>query len=75
MGYDKQLRIKFNAPLQSGDTETTTFGCRANNPDICANCYLEDVCAFCRVDHICVKPSAAWKKQYKKLVEAQDADQ
>ena len=67
MGYDKKLKIKFGAPLQEGDTEVSTRGCRANNPDICANCYLDDVCAFVRPDGICLKPTAAWKKQFIKL--------
>lgn len=72
MGYDKKLKRGFNAPLHEGDTETTTFGCRANNPDICANCYLENVCAFTRSDMICTRPTAAWKKQYQKLKEAEN---
>lgn len=33
----KELTISFNAPLNPQDTETQTFGCRANNPDICRN--------------------------------------
>ncbi len=70
MGFDKELKVKFGAPLQNGDTETTTRGCRANNPNICANCYLDGVCAFVREDGICIHPTAAWKKQYHKLKEA-----
>ena len=31
---DKNLKIPFSAPLNDGDTETTTYGCRQNNPDI-----------------------------------------
>ena len=33
----KTLKIPFNAPLNEKDTELQTYGCRANNPDICAN--------------------------------------
>ena len=33
----KDLLIPFNAPLHSQDTELQTYGCRANNPDICGN--------------------------------------
>lgn len=69
MAYDRKLKVKFNAPLQEGDTELTTRGCRANNPDICANCYLDGICAFVRPDGICMKPTAAWKKQFTKLAE------
>jgi len=67
---EKTLRIDFNAPLNNGDTETTTYGCRANNPDICSNCYMPNICAFSSKDGICHKPSRAWKKQYQKLKEA-----
>ena len=63
----KELRISFNAPLLEGDTEIQTYGCRANNPDICKNNGIEDICAFESEDHICKTPSLAWKKQYLKL--------
>lgn len=69
MKCEKELKVNFNAPLSENDTENQTFGCRANNPDICGNAYLEGVCAFVTVDHICRKPSTAWKRQYKKLRE------
>jgi hypothetical protein len=64
---EKELRIPFHAPLNSQDTEKQTYGCRANNPDICANNRLSGVCAFTSQDGICRKPSRAWKKQYMKL--------
>ena len=63
----KEIKVKCSAPLHELDTETQTYGCRANNPDICKNCYLDTVCAFVRDDHLCLSPSAAWKKQYQKL--------
>lgn len=63
----KDLKIPFNAPLNEKDTEYQTYGCRANNPDICASNELEGVCAFSSSDCICKKPSRAWKKQYAKL--------
>lgn len=66
---EKNLKIGFHAPLNSQDSETQTFGCRANNPDICANNGMPNVCAFVSADHICRKPSKAWKKQYHKLNE------
>ena len=65
----KQLHFAFNSPLNGQDSETQTYGCRANNPDICANCYLPGVCAFSSDDNLCKKPSRAWKKQYQKLRE------
>lgn len=55
---EKELRVPFNAPLNEVDTELQNYGCRQNNPDICA---------FVNKDGICRKPSHAWKKQYQKL--------
>ncbi len=61
--------VGFNTPLHELDTAEQTYGCRASNPDICGNAYLEDVCAFVREDNICKKPSRQWKKQYEKLID------
>ena len=63
----KDLNVPFNAPLNEQDTETQTYGCRANNPDICANNGLDGVCAFVSQDCICHKPSRDWKKKYNEL--------
>lgn len=63
----ENLHIGFNAPLNEFDTENQTYGCRANNPDICANNSIPNICAFSSCDCICKKPSRAWKKQYNKL--------
>lgn len=64
---DKHLKIPFNAPLNEHDSENQTYGCRANNPDICANAYLPNICAFASDDCICKKPSRKWRKQYAEL--------
>ena len=66
---NNELHIPFAAPLNAADTETQTFGCRTNNPDICASNGLNGVCAFVSNDCICRKPSRAWKRQYSKLKE------
>lgn len=63
--------IPFNAPLNAGDCELQTVGCRANNPDICRFYMLDGTCAFTRDDHICKQPSRAWKKQFQKLKESE----
>ena len=47
----------------------STYGCRANNSDICGNNSIQGICAFVSDDCICRKPSRAWKKQYIKLKE------
>ena len=64
---NNKLKIPFNAPLCKKDTDTVTYGCRANNPDICSNNSIPGVCAFASDDCICKKPLRAWKKQYVKL--------
>lgn len=61
------LCVKFDAPLNEGDTEFQTYGCRQNNPDICGSNGIVGICAFVSRDCICRKPSRAWKKQYAKL--------
>ena len=72
----KKLHVPFKAPLQEGDTAEYTVGCRANNPDICANNGLDSVCAFASKDGICRRPSKAWRKQFVKLsMEGKDDSQ
>ena len=68
----KELHFPFNAPLNPQDTENVTYGCRANNPDICSNNSLPGICAFASEDCICKKPSRAWKKKYQELKEAKE---
>lgn len=68
---EKGLKVLFSASLNELDTELQTYGCSANNPDICANNSVDGVCAFTSADCICKKPSRAWKKQYLKLKEGE----
>ena len=63
----RELLIPFGAPLSPLDTESQTYGCRQNNPDICSNNSISDVCAFTSSDYICKRPSRLWKKQFDKL--------
>lgn len=60
---------RFHLPLQVGDTEAQTVGCRHTNPDICAKHSLDDVCAFTRDDGMCLAPPKSWSRQYQKLSE------
>ena len=60
----KEIKIAFKTPLNELDTVEQTYGCRANNPDICKNNSIPNVCAFEREDCICKQSSKAWKKQY-----------
>lgn len=68
---EKELRVSFSAPLSERDTETQTYGCRANNPDICANNSLMGVCVFTSSDEICKRSSRVWKKQFNLLKEGE----
>ena len=43
---EQELRFSLKAPLNDGDTESQTYGCRATNPDICKKYYVEGTCAF-----------------------------
>ena len=70
--FNDKLRYKINAPLNNGDTESTTFGCRHSNPDICSSCYLPDICAFTSKDSICKRPSKKWIKIYQGLREKEN---
>lgn len=63
----KGLHIPLRNALNTLDSETQTYGCRANNPDICSNNGILGICAFVSDDHICRKPSRAWKKIFKEL--------
>lgn len=66
-----ELYIGFNSPLNSKDTESATYGCRANNPEICRFYMLDGICAFVCDDQLCRHPSRSWMKQYKKLKEVE----
>ena len=60
------IHVGFRAPLNEKDSADETFGCRANNPDIC-KFNGTDFCAFCNCEHICRKPPKTWPKQYENL--------
>lgn len=60
----------FSAPLQAGDSETQTVGCRHTNPDICAKNGIQGKCAFAAVDNICRTPPASWAKKFRRLLNA-----
>lgn len=49
----KELKIDFSAPLNSGDTEVCTVGCRHTNPEICKSNGISEVCAFTSRDGLC----------------------
>ncbi len=66
---NNELRFLIKEKLNIQDTENQTYGCRANNPDLCKNCYVDGICAFINKDKICKKPSAKWKKYYNILKE------
>lgn len=50
---NNELRFSIKQKLNIQDTENQTYGCRANNPDLCKNCYIDGICAFINKDKIC----------------------
>lgn len=58
---EKELKIHFNAPLKEVDTESHTYGCRQNNPDICGNNELDGVC-LCKQGWNLPKTNSCMKK-------------
>jgi len=60
------------APLQPGDRENRTVGCRLSNPNVCLRHSLEGKCAFVREDGVCLVPPTSWKKQYARLRRAEE---
>ena len=68
MRVKNELWFVLTAPLNNGDTEQQTYGCRHSNPEICKACFLDEVCAFSSSDNICKRPSKSWKRYYHKLL-------
>ena len=62
----KKNRYNFNDPLNAGDTENQSLGCRAFQPDYCSD-YGSDGCALTNESGFCKCPRKSWKKQYFKL--------
>ena len=61
------LVIDKNAPLNSQDSLSQTYGCRCRTYQNCASNSMENVCAFVTADTICVKPPSTWAKRYEEL--------
>lgn len=61
------IKYSFHDPLNAGDTQEKTIGCRHANPNICSKYWRTDVCAYAKKDRICLSPPASWKKQFLKL--------
>ena len=50
-----KIQVGFSTPLNDGDTENTTLGCRYTNPDICWSNGIVGICDFVSEDGICKK--------------------
>lgn len=64
---ENQKSIGFRSPLNEGDTDKQTIGCRREHPEFCSKNSLEGICAFVRSDIVCKAPPTSWTKQYLKL--------
>jgi hypothetical protein len=71
----KSLKFSVKNPLNHGDSESQTFGCRHKDPDFCKHIDSKEFCAFVRNDSICMKPSTTWKKHYFMLIESQQKNE
>ncbi len=57
----------FDTPLQEGDSEIQTVGCRHTNPNICSKNSMYEKCAFTSQNNICLNPPSSWRKKFEKL--------
>lgn len=48
-----KMQVGFSEPLNDGNTENTTLGCRHTNPDICGSNGIPGKCVFISEDCIC----------------------
>ena len=60
------IHIPYRAPLNSGDTENQTYGCRATSPNICKNHGMAG-CAYVNQTGIWMMPPRGWNKHFKEL--------
>jgi hypothetical protein len=54
-------------PLQPGDREDRTVGCRQSQPACCGRNSNPAVCAFARADGFCLAPPTSWKRKFTAL--------
>jgi len=64
---ERKKSVGFHSPLNEGDTDKQTIGCRRDHPNLCSKNTLEAICAFVRGDGVCKAPPTSWPKQYLKL--------
>lgn len=65
---------QFDPPVQPGETETQTIGCRHGNRLNCGRNGLPSVCGLVRKDGLCLAPPATWKMYYRGLAAAREEE-
>ena len=60
------------APVQPGESESRTVGCRYKRSRDCPKNRMRNVCAFVREDGICLAPPVTWKRHWRKIVTASE---
>jgi hypothetical protein len=56
------------APIQPGETESQTIGCRHSNKLTCGRNGIPCVCALVREDGMCLAPPSSWVRLYRGAV-------
>jgi hypothetical protein len=62
------------APVQPGESESRTLGCRHRNACHCKDNRAPKVCALVRSDHVCLAPPATWRIHYRRLRVLQEVE-
>ena len=64
----------FHPPVQPGEPETKTIGCRHSNNQSCGRNGIDKVCALVRDDGICLAPPSSWTRFYRAVVAAREEE-
>jgi len=59
------LHVRTFDPIQPGETETKTVGCRHGNALNCGRNGIDKVCALVRADGMCLEPPSSWVRFYR----------
>jgi hypothetical protein len=68
------MRLRQFNPVQPGETESKTIGCRHGNRLNWGRNGIPNVCALVRGDGICLAPPSSWTSYYRKLVNAREEE-
>jgi hypothetical protein len=61
---------RFDPPVQPGETDAQTIGCKHSNKLNCGRNGMPKVCALVREDGMCLAPPSSWVRYYRATVSA-----